>query len=238
MECIIVGQKLVALYKKHEDTGNIDYSDDLFNLASVYYETGSYAQAKGIYIESIRLVKKLLGKGRAYADRLNDIALCCTKLDEYDDAVKYLREAGTLLSADEQEYSPEHLDCLYNLANVYYDMGDYDESIKLHSTVLFCRKYEDDAYSDSLNCIGYAYEKQGDLENSINYIKRATANIKKLHSINSEEYLANIFYMAQIYNKKYDYALAIKNYEEARRVINRLYNDKHPYYADTLNRLA
>lgn len=238
MDCIVIGQKLVALYRRHEDTGSIDYADDVYNLARVYHETGSYVQAKALYIDSIKLIRKLSGKGVSFADRLNNIALCSAKLGEYDDAVKYLKEAAAIISAKDQEYSPEHLDCLYNLANVYYDMGEYDDAIKLHVTVLFCRREEDNAYTDSLNCIGYAYEKQGDMENSVNYLKRATANIKKLYGVNSEEYLANIYYIAQVYNKKCDYPLAIKNYEEARKVINKLYNDKHPYYADTLNRLA
>ena len=236
--CIMTGQKLIALYKKNGDVSNIDYADDLYNLACAYYESGSYSQSKTLYIDSIKIVRKLLGKGASYADRLNNIALCCVKLNELSFAEKYLKEAAVISSENGQEYSEKHLDCLYNLANVHYDLCDYDNAIKQHVTVLFNRKAENDAYTDSLNCIGYAYEKLGDMENSINYMKRATANIKKLHGTNSEAYLANIYYIAHMYSKKEDFGMAVKSYEEAKSIINKVYSEKHPYYADTLNKLA
>jgi len=238
VNCISIGQKLIDLYKKHEDMGSIDYADDLYNLACIYHETGGFAQARPLYVESVKLVRKLLGKGISYTDRLNNLAVCIARMGESDMAAKYLKEAAHILVAKGYENSPQHLETLYNLANVYYDQGLYDEAIRQHVNVLFTRKDEGDGYSDSLNCIGYAYERQGDLENAVNYIKRATAHIKKTHTVNSMAYLSNIYYLAQIYIRRQDYPSAIRCYEDAQRVIRKLFNEKHPYFADTLNRLA
>ncbi len=236
--CIIIGKKLLALYKKCDSSESMDYADEQYNLACVYQDAKNYAQAKLLYFDSMRRVKKLEGKDLAYADRLNNVAVCCARLGDVDNSVKYFKEAETIFTEKGKEYSAEHLDCLYNLANAYYDKGNYDEAIRMHVTVLFNRKDEGDSYADSLNCIGYAYEKMDDMENAVNYLKRAMSHIKKIHSENSEEYLSNLYYIGQVYYRKNDFKSAIKSYETACKIIKEMFSEENPYYGDALNRLA
>lgn len=235
--CILYGQKLIGIYKKNGDTENIDYADDLYNLGYVFQALGGYKQAKRYYIESVKTVRKITGKSVRYEDGLNNLAICCAKLGEYERAIHYFEKTAKISQKQYGKNSKEHLNCVYNIANVYYDMEEYEESILKHKNTLSVRKMDNDRIN-TLNRIGYAYEGLRNYDSAIGFFKRALSDVEQVHGIESGQYLSNIYYLSGAYLKAGMYSDAVETYEDTAKRIKKQYSEKHPYFADVLNKLA
>ena len=106
------------------------------------------------------------------------------------------------------ELSPDDPDLHYEMAKVYYDLGEYQLSLEQFKKTLALRP----DFSEALNSMGVLYVRMREWDLAISCFQKAANDIlyKTPHYAYSN--------MGSVYLRKGDYQRAIKNYLEAVRI--------------------
>ena len=118
--------KLEPLVKRVLGTESSEMAIFLRFRADALGKLGRFAQAKVAALESMRIAERVSGRGDEYAMGLNSLAEICCREGDFVAGLKHIREAGSLVSA-------ENLDLLVNLLNMEAvllgNLGRYQEAL-------------------------------------------------------------------------------------------------------------
>ncbi|MCQ2975988.1 MAG: CHAT domain-containing protein [Bacteroidales bacterium] len=157
------------------------YADFLINLGSYYSYINENNKAIDNLVQAINIYKKIYGDNSdKYALCLNNLSVVLA-LQDKNLAIKYLNEASEIFKKNHGIDNADYIMTLNNLA-LYYDGNEQIEILKnvvaLSSKVL--NKYNSffQLYNNNL---GYAYLKNKQFEESVDYLVAALEiNIKRL----------------------------------------------------------
>jgi len=109
-----------------------------------------------------------------------------------------------------------------NIANVYYDMLEYDKSIEYNNKAIEVSEYSEDERIDlvigvALGNIAQSYQRKGNLEGSLKYLKKAlNENLKNQNKTGAAKVYLNI---ANVYSQIGNIKLGIENGLKALKMI-------------------
>jgi len=142
----------------------------------------------------------------------NSLALVLVELDNYDDALYYLKSALTAL--EESSYIEDkslYPRVAYNLAYVHFNKSRYNESIDICYKLQYYLKTNHLFYTagETNHLLGILYKKMGDLKSSQNYFEQAvnifTFEEKDSPCIMSLHNLADVHFLMENFNKGNEY---------------------------------
>lgn len=117
----------------------------------------------------------------------------------------------------------------YYLGHAYYELFNYDESLKYHNKALEIRLnvYGENhpSVAISYNNIGYVFRKKGKLDESLKYYNKALKFQLKLHGENHADVAYTYMRLSEIHEKIKDFDLA-KNYAAKAKEIRDILDDK------------
>lgn len=235
---ILWGERLIRFQKTGRKTCTMDYADDSFNLGRVYEAAQRYEKAVSLYTISAGAIRRGFGESPALAKRLNNLAAAHSRMGNYEVARRFLREARDILESHMCKESQDYAAVMYNLANHYADMENYDYALKLHFELLPGLKKTETAYVDSLNSICYIYEEKKDWSNAILYAEKAVSALKKNNPRDMIEICKNIYYLADLYERDGKLEKSLKLFEAASIWMDKNLGVEHPYAIGCVNRMA
>jgi CHAT domain-containing protein/lipopolysaccharide biosynthesis regulator YciM len=116
--------KCKEIYAKLLGEKHIYYANSLQNLASVYASQEKYDKAIELKLRSLEIFREALGENNIkYAQYLNGAAIVYFRVKKYDDAIRLLEQAETILKGKVSEDHYDHVDVMYNLAELYSVTG-------------------------------------------------------------------------------------------------------------------
>lgn len=189
-------------------TADADYTDAYFNLGSIYFAQGKYA-------ESAKNFKKVTELSPASAEGFANYGKVLFVQEKYDDALAAYTSA--------LEANPDHFEAVKELGKLHYKKGSKQNPEAYNRAIEMLEKYlkhdSTDSYSYYLN--GMAYKQKKNNAKAIeNFQKAITYDPNNFESLNS---MAGIYLAQQSYTQAIDYferALKIKpkNYRTARNL--------------------
>jgi len=240
---ISVLQNKINQFEKSGDTNSKDYADLLNNLAMKYFQTGQYDDAESLYLESLKVKKKILGINTLeYANTLNNLAYLYNEVGKNSESEKLFLESLDIYKTKTGERNVNYATLTNNLGLFYLNTGNYEKAEKLISYALEIRKellgVEHPDYAASLNNISSLYSEQGNYSKAEPLLLEATRINKILYGESSNIYLVSLNNLAQLYSDHAKYSQAESLYLEVLEKRKKVLGEKHPDYALTLNNLA
>lgn len=184
LESIVLGKKIIELYKNNDDCDSMEYALDLHNLGIAYDDICMYDKAIFYYRISAELKKKLSGESIAYADTLNNLAIAYSNIGQHEKALKLQEKVLSIRDALQGKDHTDYTIGLFNLGNAYEDIGDYTKSLEMHTKALIKANRQKDFskadYADILVSMGRVYEKIGNYHKSLDSYEKAIGIIREL----------------------------------------------------------
>lgn len=185
---------------------NVPYIQTLINIAEAYNNLGNPANAYEYALEAFELRDDYLSTDdRLYYGVVSDLAMYCSVLGNYIDAIKY----GSIVINEEafNKYTDSSFDyflSLSNLASTYGSIGRPD--IELYLLEQLVKDAEDLApkdlegpYSPFLYNLSLAYSSNGDVDKAVEIAKRVKT-IREEFGVKVP--LSNIYYLLSLYYRK------------------------------------
>jgi len=238
LKTILIGEKILKLHYDHNDTENIYYAEDAYNLACIYSSNKNFSKSTELYSEAANILLKAQGRKLEYSNILNNLAIDLNESGKYKESLKYFKETHEIRKEFLPKNHPDYINSLLNLGTAYMEINNPKQALEHHKQALNNRTVKDIDYVDNLNLIGYDYEQMQKLEESAEYLERGLNIIKRIKGNQSEEYLKNLYYLGFLYEKSRNYIEAKNCYEKSIELIKLSIGEEHPYYAEALNKLA
>lgn len=191
------------------------------NLGSGYYENGSYANALKYHKKALKLKKE---KDLDYANILNLIGYDYEKLQNYDEAINYLKTGLDIFEKYCYDDDDDYIANISYIANVYKDNGDFEKALTSYERAIFMLKKaglgEEPFFGELLNKTAELYSETGndkralELRNSALAIFEKRVGNKNLFYANCLREIADIYYRNYIYGEAISFlqrALDIKS---------------------------
>ena len=189
-------QKALSYRKECGDRAGQALSE--INLGNIYSDLHFFDKAETAYLEALSVFKEL-GDTKRTADCLINLGVLKQTLKQQEAAYEHYSLA-LKLGEELNDYDIRSI-CLNNMAQVYFDKGDYDKSVALNEDALKLR-----------------YMMENHLEVTDSYLNLA-ANFIKLNQLEkAKEYLDTAYSTSRYYS-----------YFEAMQVAHKIYSDY--YYA-------
>lgn len=228
-EAISVYKEAIDLLRKNNsDVENC--ASFSYNLAKLYAEIDSFDIATSIMTYVVETRKQYLEEGDArYIESLNHLAEYCSRLNHYQDAVRYGEE--TIRCIKKMEVDPRRtlMIGLNNLAQYYADVDSFDragnlmlESIKIQKEL----ESPQSQYLESLSLLVDFCKKKEDYKVALDEGKDAIRHIELIEG-KSEDYYNCLDLLAGIYEKMDSIKMAI--------VLSEQYLNYHKGFNDTLS---
>lgn len=175
--------------------GDIKFSKDLFDEAIANYEQAIELGLKDFSIYNL----------------YNDIGICYIRLENYSNAIKYLKKAHRL--------EPTNVDILYNLASALRDNRNFDEALEKYTKLASLKFDYPDVHNnmaDIYRSMGKGEEAEEEYKNEIEVVKaKLFRNPDDIYSLNG---------LALAYN-------GLREYEKAKKIIDSVI-EKSPGYGE------
>ncbi|MCD7777597.1 MAG: tetratricopeptide repeat protein, partial [Clostridiales bacterium] len=178
------------------------------NLGSGYYENGSYANALKYHKKALKLKKE---KDLDYANILNLIGYDYEKLQNYDEAINYLKMGLDIFEKYCYDDDDDYIANISYIANVYKDNGDFEKALTSYERAIFMLKKaglgEEPFFGELLNKTAELYSETGndkralELRNSALAIFEKRVGNKNLFYANCLREIADIYYRNYIYGE-------------------------------------
>ncbi len=184
------------------------------NFAFAYKMLGDIKFSKNLFAEAITNYKQAielgLKEGGVY-NLHNDIGICYMRLENYSNAVKYLKKAHWL--------EPTNLNILYSLASTLRDNKNFDEALEKYRRLVGLKFDYPEVHNniaDIYKSIGKREEAEQEYRNEIEVVKaKLSSNPDDIYSLNG---------LALAYN-------GLGEYQEAKRIIDSVI-EKNPGYKE------
>lgn len=238
LNMLLVSERILRLYKDKNTFGGYDFAEDMYRVATVFLNTGRAERAIDIYSRAAEAAEAVPNSDSLRADISNNLAVAYINSGNTASAYSAFKEALRLKKLICGEDSEDYIDLLCNVGSVLFDKGDYDKAVYYHFEALNKRTKKDISFADNLNFLGYDFEAKGEAENAISYFKQALAVIKAVNGSDSNDYIANVYYLAGVYEENRQYENALKYYEITVEKFKETGRDEHPYYAEALSKMS
>ncbi len=177
--------------------------DDLFNLAKYHNNIGNYLrldnspavalkkfkEAKGhltVFLNNITLVKtesELISANSLMGIIDGNIGKCYSELGQFELAIPYLESAITAISENSKgKFSSEIVENTLEIANCYLQLENYEKAVEYLSSDLNSNKTDHILTRNRL--LSSYYDRTGDFQNSVLYLKR---NMRIRDSLDTNE---------------------------------------------------
>lgn len=208
------------------------------NLGHCYYELGAYNKALEIQKKVLAIEAKIYDPLHyKLVSTYNNIATYYEKLDSLDQCVHYQKKAIDIAEYNTENKNTNSLATLYsNYALNLADINEFEKSIEYNQKSISIRESLSGEKINanlamSYNSMSYTYRKMKDYDKAIVYHKKTIdASIK---TFGKENIYTGIFYqkMAESYEGKKDYAIALKELNKAESIFsNSGLPREHPYW--------
>ncbi|MBQ3784463.1 MAG: CHAT domain-containing protein [Bacilli bacterium] len=246
-----------AIYIKEYAVNNTiypsyEYINEMDGLGGLCISNGDYQRSKSIYEELLYLCDSIAIKDSTiYSMVLSHAATTYSHLGDHNNSIRLgekclqIRRNLVKQKYDIENSLPNYLNSLVNYASDMIN-NNFKSAIALSYLNEALQFIEDnkDWYTDTLRYSrilaikGYYYRKIGKVQDAIDNYKLA-ANLQKglcknehFDYSNTLCHLSKVYEELQDYETAYDYALEAKSYLERRNA------EKHPEYADVIDKLA
>lgn len=205
------------LYNKGLKAETISKLEKLLQLkpdfALAYKMIGDIDERGGAFKKAISNYKRAIKFGVDKADIYNSIGICYMRIEDYKEAIKYLRKAYHM--------EPSRANLAYNLASTLRDNGSYDEALVIYKE-LIDKDYD---YPNVHNDVADIYELRLEKEEAEKEYR------KELEIVNSDleenpENTLHLVRLATAYN-------GLKQYQKARDIIDKVIKED-PDYGEAL----
>ncbi|MCC8097518.1 MAG: tetratricopeptide repeat protein [Eubacterium sp.] len=180
------------------------------NLGSGYYDGGSYANALKYHKKALSLKKE---KDLDYANILNLIGYDYEKLENYDEAVSYLRSALDIFEKYCYDDDDDYIANISYIANVYRESGNLDKALTSYERAVFLLKNaglgEEPFFGELMNKTADIYSETGNDKRALELRTSALAIFEKRVGNKNIFYANCLKEIADIYYRNYIYGMAI-----------------------------
>lgn len=242
LEAYTLAEDIVKKYEDNNDTESIEYASDIYNFGVLNDDINNYKKAIECYRKSADIRKKYNPKSNEYANTINNLAIDLSMTKKSKEALNLLKE---VLAIREKNVGTSHIDyilSLYNIGNVYEDMGDFDSAIDYLRRALVKAQRKDDFpkndYADILLSLGRCYDKKGNYKESIKNYVGAIEVIELNLDKESFYYMTALMSVSRVCEKCKFYERAIGYSEKALNVREKLIEKTHLDYITSINGLA
>ncbi len=173
-----------------------------------YLELGRQAFEGRDYVSAIKNFELALRGNRNFADVLNLLGVSYYIVGRYDDAVKALKKA--------LEINPRYTEAALNLAVVYNEKGDFDESQKVYALAKYAVKDEETPYMDHhvKGKLANMYAEIGDIYKDFGLYDKAAEEYKKALTLRPE-FVDIKTSLGAVYRDMGDFSRSLKELKEA-----------------------
>lgn len=180
----------LAFLEKKIGTENVNYPVALSTLSAIYLEIGDYEKSKSFCLASLASKQKSVGKEHFnYGVGLVQLGSICFQEKNFKDAEGYLLEAKSIYEKHPLESSKKTPYLLSLLANVYQQIGNYNECAMLLTQVQKSVNKIDPSYSLVLKQAGNLKWTIGNLDEAVPYFLEAS-ELEKQRFVNAAQHLS------------------------------------------------
>lgn len=228
-------QEVVSIRKNGNPAG---YATSLANLGNTYTLGGRYEAATRCYAQAADIRATHLGKRFDYAKARNGQAVALQGAGQYELAEPVYREALAIIKDTLGESHPEYLPYLGNLAQLYADMGRYEEAGAMMKEIIDVLGQEHPQYGDNANNLARVYFYQKRYQEAETLFRNAMAAREKRYTKNHAMYAQSLDNLAGLYMTTHRFTEAASLFEEAMAIREAKLGKEHPDYAANLNNLG
>ena len=215
------------------------------SLRQVYLEKVRYDTALVYAEQALQAVKQEYGESDTlYADMLSGIIEIHNTLGNYQLAIDYCIEERDIREKMQGKKHPKYAISLQNLAILYRNTRDLEESELLFAEVLSIKNENLDgnppdlSYCTCINNLGDLYVAMGIYEKAEPLYLEAIKIRKELLGVKHPDYATSLDNLGVLYTTTGDYNKAEPLHVEALNIRKDCLGEIHPDYASSLNNLA
>lgn len=162
--------------------------------------------------------------------------------DRYKKAIPYYLEALAVQKKTVGEESAVYANSLFDIGNLYRDMGDFVNHQPYFEQLVAVRKKtlgeESTEHALALHFLGLAYWDRGEYDSAMLHYQHSLTILKKTVGENHLEYVHTLNDMAHVYNQTGEYVKALPSWQHVLRVRKKEIGQNNLSYAWALNGLA
>lgn len=233
------GEKLLARNKKH--VRKHSYEEAMYlKFAADYHEMqGEFSKAEKKYQQALDILD---GAGYypslEYVYIMNELALLYTNKSQYPIAEEiYLQSLNILERLGEDEAS--EADVKFNLAQVYFELGQYQKALDEYLKILETDKelYGADSYYAATTSfvIGDIYTDLKQYDKAEAYLTAAVRTFESLGENNTPEYARTLNNLMRLYTFTKDFNKAVEYAGKSMTAYKAAFGDDHHEYALSLS---
>jgi len=233
--------KKLMFETKGEESG--EYAEATGNLGFLYDELGRYAMAEPLYVEALKIRRKLFaGDHPDLANSINNLAMFYNERGDYKQAEPLLKEGLEMYHRIYQEDAPALATSINNMAIFYLGIGDYKQAEPLFVEALDMRRriFVDDntELAQSINNLAAFYRDRGFYKRAEDLYKEAIGMFRRIYKTDHPELAMSINNMAVLERDRGNYEEAEDLCKEALDMYRRLYKRDHPDLAMSIYNMA
>ena len=235
----ILGQYL-PLYKQKFGNDKTYYGNRTI-LANAHMNAGDYYKAISIYEELYQDTNQWYPTMKL--DNINNLAICYSELELYQEAEAYEREAVKLFKEMYGEYSRQYGTSINNLSNFCSMNGDQEEAemLNLEASAILdsVAGKEDIDYQYTLHRRANIYSRKGDVGKAIALQREALLSLQKIDSKESVKLQVNTMHnLSDLYNKINRYEESFYYGNKAKELAETVYEKSDVIYFQILSEYA
>lgn len=208
----------------------------------LYLQTGSYNLAEKILMQAHQLVTAGTNREYLLTELCNNLAQVYDKLNIYDKALLYYREA---LRRCRLNYDENSLPCVTlqnNIAGIHLKENNIAQAIADYQKVIAeiekLLPSGDPLYITALNNLATAYRKNNQFRPALEYLMKAVKLLEK-HGYEKDDLTASVLNNIAVLNTaEGDYEEAATHYQDAYDIKRAIYGDNSVLLTDLINNLA
>lgn len=216
---------------------------DMLTKSMALLEKGEYEKIIPIAEKAIAPVKKELGENHAiYNDLYLILGTCHYMLYHYTEAEKNYLKHKEGLARISGENDVSYAACLSRLANLYRDMGKYQQALALLLQAQSISKnifgVNNADYSKCLNNLALLYADMADFAKAEQLYIESGNILKSIVGENNASYASNLNNLGTLYTETGKYEKALALLVRVLEIRKQVLGENHADYGEALNNLA
>lgn len=233
------GEKLLKKNKKYVE--NNTYEEAMYlKFSGDYHEMrGEFSKAEKRYNEALEVLEQAgYYPSLEYVYIMNELALLYTNKSQYPIAEEIYQESLKILSRLGDDEASE-ADVKFNLAQVYFELGRYQEALNAYLKILDSDKelYGDESYyvATTSLVLGDIYTETKQYDKANEYLSSALAIFESLGETNSPEYARTLNNLMRLNTFTENFDKAVEYANKTIRAYKGAFGDDHHEYALSLS---
>jgi tetratricopeptide (TPR) repeat protein len=236
-------KKQLEIAENQTETDNLDIAARLEDLGAVYYYLGQYDQAEPIYLRSLAIREKLLGRFHLnVAQSLNYLGVLYTAKGQFKQVEAVYKRS---LEIRERVLGSDHPDVATSLNNlaVFYsgrELSELAEPLYQRSLAIREKHFGSDhsEVARTLSDLAWFYKEKGDYARAEPLFKRALVIMERALGQDHPEVATCLDNLAEFYRSQGEFLQAEPLYVRALVIQEKVFGPNHPDVAISLNNLG